>query len=218
MPLERASEAGRPWGRGFLIKVCGLTRLEDARLAVRHGANALGFNFHPASPRCVTVDAARRMSVELPRSVLRVGVVVLPGRGDPGGEGLTELVGRLESFLDGLQVHGAENDAELPAFSGETIVAVSPERAHLFPKHGVIVDTSWGSGRLADWEAVGRIERPFILSGGLTADNVLDAVRRLRPVGVDVCSGVEAFPGRKDPVKLRRFLKRARTGASELED
>jgi phosphoribosylanthranilate isomerase len=202
--------------RAFLVKVCGLTRLEDVRLAVRYGANALGFNFHPGSPRHVTVEDARRMSVNLPRSVLKVGVVVVPSRRAAGLGDLGDLLGRLEAFVDALQVHGAEREGDLPVFAGRTIVAVSPETAHLFPENEVIIDTSWGTGRLADWDAVGRIGRPFILSGGLTADNVTDAVRRLRPAGVDVCSGVEAEPGRKDPVKLRRFLERVAGGGAVL--
>ena len=79
-----------------------------------------------------------------------------------------------------------------------------------FPNRSVIVDTSWGTGRLTSWEQVARIRRPFVLSGGLTADNVADAICILRPLGVDVCSGVERSPGRKDPEKLSRFLAAVR--------
>ena len=211
--------AGRNGGsdRAFLLKVCGLTRLEDVRLAVRHGANALGFNFHSGSPRCVTVEDARRMAADLPPDVLRVGVVVVPARSLVRTEKLKALLKRGEPFLDAFQVHGASGETDLSLFAGKLIVAVSPETAHLFPAHEIIVDTSWGSGRLGNWDDVARLNRTFILSGGLTADNVTTAIRRLRPAGVDVCSGVEVSPGRKDPAKLRSFLERAKEAGAELE-
>jgi phosphoribosylanthranilate isomerase len=188
----------------FLSKVCGITNLEDALLSVELGANCLGFNFYPKSPRFLKPQAAARIIEKLPQEVIFFGIMVL-GRDGAG------VWRELEGLLDGLQVHGARDDAELAEFGDmPLLVAIAPDQAEEFPNRSVIVDTSWGTGRLTSWEQVARIRRPFVLSGGLTADNVADAICILRPLGVDVCSGVERSPGRKDPEKLSRFLAAVR--------
>jgi phosphoribosylanthranilate isomerase len=106
-----------------------------------------------------------------------------------------------------LQCHGVESPEEVPLSGRRIWFAVSPETIDRFRDHEVIIDSSWGQGRLADWDRVASIRRPYILSGGLTPENVASAIERLRPAGVDVCSGVESLPGRKDPHKLIKFLK-----------
>ncbi len=195
----------------FLSKVCGITNLEDARLSLELGANCLGINFYSKSPRFVEHRAAARLIGELPAKVRVIGVVVL-GAGDP--EPWRDLADR----LDAIQVHGAAGEEDLEVFEGRRLlVAVAPSQADRFPNYPVIVDTSWGTGQLASWEEAARIARPFVLSGGLTPENVAEAMGRLRPVGVDVCSGVERAPGRKDPAKLARFLEEVRRARSLLE-
>jgi phosphoribosylanthranilate isomerase len=185
---------------GFLVKVCGITNLEDARLSVELGANCLGFNFYPLSPRFVTPQAAARMIEKLPRDVSFFGITVLGRDGE-------DLWREIEGLLDGVQVHGAQGEDQLAGFGTmPLLVAVSPAQAERFSDRSLIVDTSWGTGRLASWEEVARLQRPFVLSGGLTPDNIAEAICILRPAGVDVCSGVERSPGLKDREKLSRFM------------
>lgn len=196
-------DSGR--GPGFLNKVCGITNLEDARLSVELGANCLGFNFYPQSPRFVTPRVAARIIEGLPQDVLFLGITVL------GRDG-ADLWREVRERLDGVQVHGAQDETELAGFGTmPLLVAVSPAQAERFPNRSLIVDTSWGTGRLASWEEVARLRRPFVLSGGLTPDNVTEAICILRPVGVDVCSGVESSPGLKDHEKLSRFMGAVRS-------
>lgn len=191
----------------MIIKVCGITCLEDAVLALDNGANALGFNFWSFSPRYVRPEAARRILDELRRRSpsaqgLSVGVVVGPGDWDclP---------------TDVVQCHGVESPERIATRGRRMWFAVSPDTIDRFAGHEVIIDSSWGRGRVADWDQIAAIRRPYILSGGLTPENVAAVIRRLHPAGVDVCSGVESRPGRKDPQKLIKFLEeveRANTG------
>lgn len=198
-----------------MAKVCGLTYSGDALLAVELGANCLGFNFYPMSPRFVTPEAAARIIDSLPEEILIFGITVV-------GRESSELWREVDDRLDGVQVHGARNEADLAEFGNRRLlVAVSPAEAACFPERELIIDTSWGTGRLAPWDEVARLDRPFVLSGGLTPENVGDAIRVLKPTGVDVCSGVERTPGRKDPEKLARFLgaiRRSLGGAGATVD
>jgi len=193
----------------FMIKICGVTREVDAQVAVQYGANALGFNFFEASPRFVEPERALAIMELLPAWVLTVGVTVA---GRPIAE---ELPAKLTRRLGMIQVHGVAAPSELPHFpdfTGRILVATGPGQVRLFREFEVLVDTSWGKGVLTDWSLLEGSADPFILSGGLDAGNVAAAIRRLRPCGVDVCSGVEASPGIKDPVQLRRFLRAVRAG------
>lgn len=194
----------------FLSKVCGLTNLEDALFAVEHGANCLGFNFYPKSPRFVTPRAAADLIEHLPTEVLVFGICVVGRQG-------SELWREVDGLLDGIQVHGAKEDRELTVFGDRRLlIAVSPAQADSFPGRSLIIDTSWGTGRLASWKEAARLRRPFVLSGGLTPENVAEAIRALKPVGVDVCSGVERVPGRKDREKLARFMDAVRTARARV--
>jgi phosphoribosylanthranilate isomerase len=116
----------------------------------------------------------------------------------------------LLSQLDALQIHGAKREEDLPVLDRRVIVATSPEDIGRFPNHEVIIDVSWGTGVLADWELLKGLKRPYILSGGLAPDNVGEAISLLAPAGVDVCSGVEESPGCKDPKRIRAFLSEVR--------
>lgn len=191
----------------MIIKVCGITNADDALLCLESGADALGLNFYPNSPRFVTTDQAARILEALDGGILKIGVRVLGT--DPPREA--------NDLVDLWQIHGARTPNDLKGFGPDTWVAVSPEAMRIFAGHPLIVDTSWGRGIVADWSTLADCGMPYVLSGGLDCDNVAEAVRRLRPRGVDVCSGVEKEPGRKDAERVRRFMREARAAQRELE-
>ncbi|GAB4235518.1 MAG: phosphoribosylanthranilate isomerase [Acidobacteriota bacterium] len=201
----------------FLMKVCGITRVEDLEAAVDLGVNAVGLNFYPRSPRYVEPGTARRLLEKL-RSlsgpeVLAYGVVVLP----PGSRTWPKELRSILPELDGIQVHGTRRPQEIPPFTGRLLVAVSPEGVRNFPDHPVIVDTSWGTGRKADWSQLRSLGGKFVLAGGLDPSNVQEALHLVHPAGVDVCSGVEVSPGRKDPARLRAFVEEVEKYLKERE-
>ncbi len=192
----------------MIIKVCGITRRRDALDSVRYGANALGFNFYPPSPRYLEPERAQALAGELPPDILPVAIAVArPGE---------DLWMRLP--FDAIQLHGIEDPSQIPSTDKRVWIATSPSGAARFPGHEVIIDTSWGTGTLADWTALESLNRPFLLSGGLTPRNLSEALERLDPMGVDVCSGVESAPGIKDRAKLRAFLKVAQEHAARFGD
>lgn len=183
----------------MLVKVCGLTTEDDARHAVELGADALGFNLYPGSPRYIDPARAEDIAAALDSGVTRVAVVVI---GDDGS------FPDIPSVFDVVQVHGATDPAQLESIDREVWVAVPPERKRDFSGYKIVIDPSLGRGVQADWEELGSFrERPFILAGGLRPDNVLEAIRTARPAGVDVCSGVEESPGKKDSVKMKSFIE-----------
>lgn len=206
----------RAEGGRVLVKICGITSAPDARLAAAAGADALGFVFWPKSPRYVSPEAAAAIAAEVPSFVTRVGVFV--------GTSATEL-GRIaeEVGLDVLQLHGdAEAPAALRALPRRVVKGVRvgadfrTEDALAYANEGlgVLLDTHradlpGGTGACFDWAlARGLSERvPFlVLAGGLRPDNVAEAIAVVRPHAVDVSSGVESSPGRKDEGKLRAFV------------
>jgi len=190
--------------RKLLIKVCGLTKLEDAIACAELGVDAIGFNFYSRSPRFIGVEEAERIASRLPSEILKVAVIVISS-----DERLPE---DLTNF-DIIQVHGLRFSGDLSLFTRPIWVATTPERAAEFPEEDLIIDGSWGTGKVGDWEAASQLNRPFILSGGLHPGNVAEAIRRLRPLGVDVCSGVESEPGIKDYRKVEAFIREARDAA-----
>jgi len=209
------------------VKVCGITSLEDARVAVEAGADALGFVFWQMSPRKVDPVRAAAIARELPPFVLRVGVFVDSSRDEMAR--IADAVG-----LDLLQLHGDEPPEALAALPRRVIKAVrvgkgfASDEAMRFAGHaaGLLVDTRLpgetqlpgGTGVPFDWTLVkGLAERlPFlVLAGGLGPANVAAAVRAVRPHAVDVSSGVETLPGRKDPALVRAFVQAARAAESE---
>ena len=206
-----------------LVKICGITRLEDAELAVSLGAAAVGFVLWPRSPRHVDVDAARAIAAALPPFALRVGVFVNQEPDD-----VTRLAAAVG--LDVVQLHGHEPPEAYAALPYRVIKAVpigaesAPDDALRVPQTAtVLLDAHdpvrlGGTGRTIDWTLAAAVarRRRVILSGGLRPRNVAQAVAMVRPYAVDVSSGVEARPGVKDPVKLRAFfdaLGGARDGA-----
>ncbi|MFN8061887.1 MAG: phosphoribosylanthranilate isomerase [Vicinamibacterales bacterium] len=194
------------------LKVCGITGREDAWAAVSAGADAIGFVFWPRSPRAVSADVARAIARGLPPFVTRVGVFV-----DATPEEMRAVVSHVG--LDVLQLHGDETPDVLGVVGVRALKAVGRRGAALAEAAGawptdvpIVVDAvaptrRGGTGERADWVAAARlaIERPVILAGGLTPENVADAIHIVRPVAVDVSSGVELRPGVKDHVRLRAF-------------
>ncbi len=200
----------------FLVKVCGITSEKDAFLSIDCGANALGFNFYPPSPRYLDPQQAAKIIEGLPDHIL-VAAVMVVGKATKEEikdqvEGLEKEIGERSGRIpiDVFQLHGLESESQIPLGFDRVLVATAPSDADRFPRQEVLIDTSWGTGTRADWNRVQQLKRSFILSGGLTPENVSEAVRLLSPAGVDVCSGVESEWGVKDPVRLRRFIEEAR--------
>ncbi len=198
------------------IKVCGITREEDALRAAELGADAVGFVFWPGSPRCVEPSRAREIAAALPPFVARVGVFV--DAGAAGVRAVADLVG-----LDAIQLHGGGEEPDpgtriLRAVSlrgGEDPDALDrayPGRTLLLDAHDA--DRRGGTGKTVDWNLAARVarRRRIILAGGLSPENVERAVREVRPWGVDVSSGVETRPGIKSPDRMAAFVAAVRRG------
>jgi phosphoribosylanthranilate isomerase len=195
------------------IKICGITRIEDALLAADLGAHAIGLVFHPGSPRCVTPEQAARIAAAVPAFMTVVGLFV---SADPAN--IRKVLDAVP--LDVLQFHGDEAPADCRRFGRRYVKAVrmAPEvdlvkcATDFHDAVGLLLDAhvagEWGgTGQRFDWARVpAGLSRPVILSGGLNPDNVADGMRALQPAAVDVSSGVEAAPGIKDPAKLKAFI------------
>lgn len=205
------------------IKICGITRAEDAELAVGLGVHALGFVLWPGSPRAVSLAEAARIVRTLPPVIASVGVFVDPARDelaravDEGGFSAVQIHGDLARWdvLRGVTPRMIRA-VRLGAGRGDIEPDVDDDTAILLDAHDPV--RVGGSGQVIDWRraAVVAARRRLILAGGLTPVNVADAIRAVRPFGVDVASGVEARPGIKDRVKVRAFVEAAR-GANLME-
>lgn len=198
------------------IKICGITNAADARLCVECGVDALGFIFVERTPRYVTPDAAARIVATLPPFVTPVGVFWDHAPGHV--KAVAEQCG-----LGALQFHGEEPPEDLQDYGLPVIktlkVAVAADLARMadYRVAAFLLDSPsrWSEGEARPpipWDVAADAARrhPVLLSAGLTPDNVGEAVRRVRPYGVDVNSGVEASPGRKDEARVRRFVTGAR--------
>jgi phosphoribosylanthranilate isomerase len=199
------------------VKVCGITNLEDALMACDAGADALGFNFHPQSPRYLAPAEAAKIAKHVPPFVACVGVFVNieePNEVDR----MAKLAG-----VGVLQLHGNE----MPSYSRilcehwKVIKALHMSGTGAlnfeYPAHAILLDTAdsgvyGGTGRAFDWDLCRRLQtgRTLILAGGLNAGNVALAIRTVQPYAVDVCSGVESGPGEKDALKLAEFMREVR--------
>jgi phosphoribosylanthranilate isomerase len=196
------------------VKVCGITRLDDALRAVEIGVDALGFVFWPGSPRCVSWRQAAQIAAAIPPFVATVGVFV----NQPIDEirAVAAAVG-----LSAVQLHGDETPDSWGSVPGRCIKAIGvgtgfdaaavaawpPEILPLLDAHDP--SRRGGTGRAVDWGAAADVSRRrrIILAGGLDASNIRDAVARVRPYAVDVSSGVEREPGVKDAARLRAFVE-----------
>jgi phosphoribosylanthranilate isomerase len=198
------------------VKVCGITCLEDARAAVAAGADALGFVFAEGSLRRAAPEAVAAIAAALPPFIATVGVFV-----DQPAAHIAELARRCG--LQWVQLHGAEGPEVARALALPVIRAVrvrdrdSLRGLAAYPARAFLLDTflegrAGGTGRTFPWElALGaKAAGPLILSGGLTPENVAEAVRRVRPYAVDASSGLESVPGRKDRRKLEEFIAHVR--------
>ena len=195
------------------VKVCGITRLEDAELAVALGASAIGFVFWPGSPREIAPAAASAIAGAIGRAVVRVGVFV---NATPAAvAGIVRDVG-----LDAVQLHGDEDPDGFTDVGARLIRAVAlgtdadvETAARLAPGITVLVDAAdpvrrGGTGQRASWTLAAALarRRHVWLAGGLTPENVGEAIQIVQPALVDVSSGVEVSPGVKDPNRMRAFL------------
>ena len=200
------------------IKVCGITEPEDARIAVAAGADGLGFIFVPQSPRHIDPDMVRKITRELPPLVDAVGVFV-----DEEMEVVEEIM--QYCCLSFIQLHGSETPDYCEKISCRVMKSFSIGQAtksedfapYAEAVSGFLLDTfhkdmAGGTGQTFDWQLLEHIKPPgpIVLAGGLTPDNVGDAIRQVKPFAVDVNSGVEYQPGRKDPDKLRSFVQAVR--------
>lgn len=205
------------------IKICGITNLEDALAAVEAGADALGFNFYPESPRYVTAQEARSIIEGLPAHILCVGVFV---NEEPA------KVARIanEAGLSGLQFHGDETPEYTEQFNQSLVgrrfhikalrvrQGFKPETAARYKTDAIMLDAfapqaRGGTGHTFDWEMARRTRElvpKLFLAGGLSPENIEEAVRTVEPYGVDACSCLESSPGRKDQERVSDFIRLAR--------
>jgi phosphoribosylanthranilate isomerase len=197
------------------VKICGVTSVVDALMAADAGADAIGLNFCASSPRRVGVETAAAIAAALPRHVCRVGVFV-----DAPREQIAAIAAQVG--LDALQFHGTESVALCSGWDRKTIKAVRVRdaaalgAAAAYAVDFILADAyvdglAGGTGQRVplDWLA-GVPTTRLILAGGLTAETVAGAIRAVRPAAVDVASGVESAPGRKDREKVERFIANAR--------
>ena len=203
-------------------KICGITRLADALHAVEHGADALGFVFWPPSPRFISPERAAAIISALPAGVGAAGVFV-----NESVEGISAVAA--QSGISTIQLHGDEapvyaDALDWPVLRAVTVDQVEQMSAAWPPGTIFLMDTAdpvlrGGAGKTIDWQAAAAAARGrrIVLAGGLTPDNVADAIGRVRPFGVDVSSGVEEAPGAKNADKVARFLASARSAFEALE-
>jgi phosphoribosylanthranilate isomerase len=190
----------------FIVKICGIANEEDARVAVEAGANALGFNFYPKSPRYVKAARARQIAAAVAGEFLKVGVFVNPTPDEV-------LEAASEVPLDVIQLHGDATAFSL-AVPHSIWRSISPYQNIDAPAaDAYLLDTPngnfGGSGLTFDWSLAGGRPYPVIIAGGLDATNVGKAIETARPWGVDACSLLESSPGKKDPERVRTFIHAA---------
>ncbi|MFO1352438.1 MAG: phosphoribosylanthranilate isomerase [Gammaproteobacteria bacterium] len=207
------------------VKICGITRIEDGVAAAHWGADAIGLVFYPRSSRYLDPQAAARIIAALPPFVTTVGLFL-----DADADAVRATLA--QAPLDLLQFHGDESPDYCAAFNRPFIKAVpmrvgadvaayerafAQAKALLLDNHGG--GTIGGSGERFDWRAIPRqLHKPIILAGGLGPDNVAEAIRQVRPYGVDVSSGVEAAKGIKDIARMRAFMHQVEQGLREDAD
>jgi len=201
-----------------LVKICGITNLDDALAAVAAGADALGFNFYPRSPRYIKPETAGRIIKRLPDEVLTVGVFV--------NEALDVVENStLVAGLSALQLHGTESPEYCQALEGRYLIKVfatgsefKPQTVLDYQVQAIMLDTYdggtfGGTGKLGNWEIASKTRDLFptlFLAGGLSGENVAEAIERVHPYAVDACSQLEKEPGQKDHARVRAFVTAVR--------
>ncbi|MEP6569900.1 MAG: phosphoribosylanthranilate isomerase [Acidobacteriota bacterium] len=208
-----------------LVKICGITNFADAFAAVNAGADALGFNFFPESPRYIKPEVARtiidRLAESLSSDLLTVGVFVNES---------VELVKKTAAVagVSGLQLHGDESPEYCKALEGYYLIKAfsagdkfAPEIVRDYNVQAIMLDAFdrkafGGTGKLSNWSAALEASKFFprlFLAGGLSAENVADAIGQVNPYGVDACSRLESVPGRKDHGRVRNFVAAVRAAS-----
>jgi len=204
------------------VKICGLTNVADAQQAAEAGADVLGFVFYEASPRHVPIEVAARIIRELPPFIVKAGVFV-----DAPEDFVIRAIA--DCGLNLLQFHGGESPEYCRQFGLMSIKAFrikdaeSLQRLAEYPTEAWLLDSyaadkPGGTGEKFNWDLAGeaqKLGRPIFLAGGLTPGNVAEAVQRVHPYGVDVSSGVESAPGRKDHAKVQAFINAAKGAADQ---
>jgi phosphoribosylanthranilate isomerase len=201
------------------VKICGITNLDDALAAVDYGADALGFVFYPKSPRYVTSDTVRKITTQLPPFVVTVGVFV-----NEKPERIREIMA--SANLKALQLQGDESPQDcsiwnpaIKAFRVKDFIDLDPLE-HYKGISAYLLDTYapssyGGTGQIFNWDIALEAKRfgKIILAGGLTPENVEKAVRWVKPYAIDVSSGVEAEKGKKNLLKVKEFIERAKAAS-----
>jgi phosphoribosylanthranilate isomerase len=186
------------------VKICGLTNLEDTLAAADGGAAAAGFNFYPKSPRYITPEALADWIDRVPAGMWKVGVFV----NEPVAR-VVEISKQLG--LDVAQLHGNETAADVPAGmrvwkAARVVPGFDFASLNAFETEALLLDGP-ANGIPFDWTLTGGQDRKIVLAGGLDADNVAEAIERVRPWGVDLCSRIESAPGKKDHARMKHFIK-----------
>ena len=203
------------------VKICGITNIEDAELCVRMGADALGFNFYSESKRYISPDHARNIIERSNGNVPNFGVFV--------NESIDKILeATMTSLIDVIQLHGDESPEFVESLRKGTDALIikairvssdfAPSVIEPYAVNGVLLDSfsekeRGGSGMTFDWSKAAEVSAAGVtlyLAGGLTPENVAEAIRAVRPYAVDVASGVESAPRKKDPAKLEEFIKNAK--------
>lgn len=200
-----------------LVKICGITSLEDALVAIDAGADALGFNFYRPSPRYISPSEAREIIEQLPAGVLTIGVFV----NEPTPETLLGIAE--EAGVTGLQLHGDESPEYCAALARRFVIKVlsvddvSTDQSARYDVSAIMIDAGdkqsrGGTGRVVDWSLAAKLRAVvprLFLAGGLSPDNIEEAIRAVEPYGVDACSSLERVPGKKNHDHMRAFIKKA---------
>jgi phosphoribosylanthranilate isomerase len=200
------------------IKICGITNLEDALAAIEAGADALGFNYYARSSRYVAPLAAREIVGQLPETVMSVGVFV--------NEELTEVERIVDEVgLKGVQLHGDESVEYASALRGRFVIKAlrvregfNPQSVSEYETDAILLDAfvkeaRGGTGHVIDWSIAREVSKfcpKLFLAGGLSPENIADAIAAVHPFAIDACSSLESVPGRKDAARVREFIKAAR--------
>jgi phosphoribosylanthranilate isomerase len=198
------------------VKICGITNLPDALAAVEAGADALGFNFYPSSPRYIAPQNARKIVDHLPDGILKVGVFV----NEKSPELLRQIVN--ETGMGAVQLHGDESTEYCRALADQYIIKAlavgnnfNEQQALDYDVRAIMLDAKspylrGGTGQVIDWsiaQKVSRLVPRLFLAGGLSPDNVQQAIASVNPYAVDACSALEDVPGKKNHKLLRAFIK-----------
>lgn len=204
------------------IKICGITNLDDLDAAIAAGADSVGFNMYRGSPRYVDIETAKKLVSAVPDHVTAVGLFINEDRAGPiagevgfdllqfsGDESDEQCQAASKPYMKGLRLtKGSEALSMAERYPGATALLLD---ARLDGAYG-------GTGRTFEWTGIGDLGRPFYLAGGLTPDNVGEAIHRVRPFAVDVASGVESEPGKKDARRIDMFVAAVRQADEELTE